>query len=176
MSDDGRKESQNERADRNFGELLQELRVAQTGVQVLFAFLLTAPLQAGFTRLDRWDRFLLVVDIGALAVAAVCLIAPVPWHRALFRQHLKDQVVDAANQLAQVGLAFLGVGLTLSITLAVDLVTRRWLAITCGSALAVLAVMLWLVLPIMHRRRLPDPADDPDADPADERADRDRAG
>ena len=155
MADDRQGESPAERADRNFGDLLQELRVAQTGVQFLFAFLLTAPLQSGFGRLDRWDRALLIVDVAALAVAAVCLIAPVAWHRALFRLNLKDQVVDAANRLAQTGLAFLALGMVLSITLTVDLVTPRWVALSFGAGIAVLAVMLWLVLPVRHRRAVP---------------------
>jgi hypothetical protein len=155
MTEDRPGESPAERADRNFGDLLQELRVAQTGVQFLFAFLLTAPLQAGFTRMGAGDRALLVVDMIVLAVAAICLIAPVAWHRALFRRHLKDQVVDAASRLAVAGLAFLGVGVVLSITLAVDLVMPTWVALPCGAAIGVAAVMLWLVLPLRQRRALP---------------------
>jgi hypothetical protein len=170
MADDRRGESPAERADRNFDDLLQELRVAQTGVQFLFAFLLTAPLQAGYGRLDRYERTVLIIDVVVLAIAAVCLvcawsvpglclIAPVAWHRALFRQHFKDEVMDAANRLAQAGLAFLAVGMVLSITLAIDLVTPRWLALTLGAGialLALLAVSLWLVLPIRNRRALRD--------------------
>jgi high-affinity Fe2+/Pb2+ permease len=156
VTEDRPEESPAQRADRNFGDLLQELRVAQTGVQFLFAFLLTAPLQAGFTRMGGGDRALLVVDILVLAAAAVCLIAPVAWHRALFRRHLKDQVVDAANRLARAGLTFLAVGIVLSITLAVSLVTPTWVAVLGGAGIAALAVMLWLVLPLRHRRALPD--------------------
>ena len=156
MSDERPGESPAERADRNFGDLLQELRVAQTGVQFLFAFLLTAPLQAGFTRLDRWDRTVLVLDEIVLATAAVCMIAPVAWHRALFHRHLKDEVVRAANRLAQAGLACLAVGMVLSIALAVDVASTAWLGGVVGLAVAVLAVLLWLVMPLRHRRRLPD--------------------
>lgn len=143
-----------QRADRNFGDLLQELRVAQTGVQFLFAFLLTAPLQAGYARMGRADRTLLVVDTVVLAVAAVCLIAPVAWHRALFRRHLKDEVVHAAGRLACAGLGFLAAGIVLSITLAVGLVTVWWVALPAGVVIGGTVVMLWLVLPLRHRRDL----------------------
>lgn len=92
--------------------------------------------------------------MAALAVAAVCLIAPVAWHSALFRMHLKDQVVDAANRLAQAGLTFLAVGMVLPITLTVDLAAPRWVALSFGTGMAVLAGKLWLVLPVRHRRAL----------------------
>lgn len=146
-------ESPAERADRNMNELLQELRVAQTGVQVLLAFLLTAPLQAGFGKVGPWGRGLLLADLCALTVAAVCLIAPVAWHRVLFRQHVKDEIVDAANHLARAGLLFLGLGLGLSMTLAADLVLdARW-SLLFGAATAGLLLMLWLLLPWRQRRR-----------------------
>jgi hypothetical protein len=80
----------------------------------------------------------------------------VAWHRTLFRLHLKDQVVDAANRLAVAGLAFVAVGMVLSITLAIDVVTARWIALTVGAGIAALAVMLWLRLPVRHRRAPPD--------------------
>jgi len=130
--------------------------VAQTGVQFLFAFLLTAPLQARFSGLDGWGKSLLIVDVAALAVSAVCLIAPVAWHRALFRLHLKDEVVEAANRLAQAGLTFLAIGMVLSVTLTIGLVTARWIALTFGAGIAVLTVFLWLALPVRHRRALPE--------------------
>src|SRR5690349_17060507 len=146
-------ESPAERADRNMNELLQELRVAQTGVQVLLAFLLTAPLQAGFSRMDTLARGLLVADLMTLTVAAICLIAPVAWHRVLFRQHLKAEIVDAANRLARWGLVFLGAGLGLSITLAVDLIVNTTAAAIVGAGTVVLALVLWLLLPWRQRAR-----------------------
>jgi Family of unknown function (DUF6328) len=140
-----------ERADRNMNELLQELRVAQTGVQVLLAFLLTAPLQAGFHAVNAFGRALLLADLVAMTVAAICLIGPVAWHRVLFRRHLKDEVVAGANRLARAGLVFLGAGLGLSLTLAVDLLLDvRW-ALVFGAATIALAVVLWLVLPWRRR-------------------------
>jgi len=147
-------ETESERADRNFNDILQELRVAQTGVQILFGFLLTIPMQARFERLDDVERGLLVVSVLLLACATACIIAPVAWHRALFRHRLKKEIVDASNVFAKAGLAFLGLGITVSIVLMLDLVLARWVAITLGISLAVLLLMLWGVSPLLRRRGL----------------------
>ena len=147
-------ETDSERADRNFNDILQELRVAQTGVQILFGFLLTIPMQARFERLDDVERTLLVVAVLLLACATACIIAPVAWHRALFRHRLKKEIVDASNTFAKAGLAFLGLGITVSIVLMLDLVLARWVAITFGVSLAVLLLALWVVSPVLRRRGL----------------------
>ena len=147
-------ETDSERADRNFNDILQELRVAQTGVQILFGFLLTIPMQARFERLDDVERTLLVVAVLLLACATACIIAPVAWHRALFRHRLKKEIVDASNTFAKAGLAFLGLGITVSIVLMLDLVLARWVAITFGVSLAVLLLALWVVSPLLRRRGL----------------------
>ncbi|HYY10489.1 MAG TPA: DUF6328 family protein [Kineosporiaceae bacterium] len=147
-------ETDSERADRNFNDILQELRVAQTGVQILFGFLLTIPMQARFERLDGVERTLLVVAVLLLACATACIIAPVAWHRALFRHRLKKEIVDASNTFAKAGLAFLGLGITVSIVLMLDLVLARWVAITFGVSLAVLLLALWVVSPVLRRRGL----------------------
>src|SRR4051812_14658437 len=107
MSIERPRETEAERADRNFGELLQELRVAQTGVQILFAFLLTLPLQSRFEKLDDWEIGTFVVALLLSAGASVCLIAPVAYHRALFARKMKNQVVQAASRFAILGLALL---------------------------------------------------------------------
>ena len=147
-------ETESQRADRNFNDILQELRVAQTGVQILFGFLLTMPLQARFERLDDVERTLLVLAVLLLACATACIIAPVAWHRALFRHRLKKEIVDASNVFAKAGLAFLGLGITVSIVLMIDLVLARWAAVTIGISLAVLLLMLWVVSPLMRRKGL----------------------
>src|ERR671933_1749567 len=136
-------ESEGERADRNFNDILQELRVTQTGVQILFGFLLTMPLQSRFDKLDGYEKGLLVVAVLLLATATACIIAPVAWHRAMFRHRLKTEIVDASNVFAKVGLAALGLGITVSIVLMLDLVLARWVAITFGVSLAVLLLALW---------------------------------
>lgn len=145
-------ESEEERADRNFGDLLQELRVGQTGVQVLFGFLLTMPLQQRFSTFDRVQTMLLVVDVLLLAAASAFMIAPVAWHRVMFRRRMKDEVVNAANCLAQAGLLFLGLGVVVSIMLVIDLTLSRPVAVTWAAAAALLIVSLWLVLPLLRRR------------------------
>jgi hypothetical protein len=145
-------ETESQRADRNFNDILQELRVTQTGVQILLGFLLTMPLQARFQQLDRYERGLLVVAVLLLAVATACIIAPVAWHRVLFRHRLKREIVDASNVFAKAGLTFLGLGIVASIMLMLDLVVARWAAITIGVSLAVLLIMLWGVSPVLRRR------------------------
>src|ERR687886_1336603 len=147
-------ETESERADRNFNDILQELRVAQTGVQILFGFLLTMPLQSRFTRLDRYEKGLLVVAVLLLATATACIIAPVAWHRALFRHRLKTEIVDASNVFAKSGLTALGLGIVASMLLMLDLVLPRWAAISLGIALAVLLLMLWAVSPVLRRREM----------------------
>src|ERR1051326_7498703 len=101
---EGRDESAAERADRNFTELLQEVRVAQTGVQILFAFLLTMPFSARFTAIGAVDRAVYVVTLLAAAGASALLVAPVAYHRQVFRQHRKAELVDTASRFARTGL------------------------------------------------------------------------
>ncbi len=147
-------ETEAQRADRNFSDILQELRVTQTGVQILFGFLLTMPLQSRFEKLDSYERALLVIAVLLLATATACIIAPVAWHRVLFRHKLKTEIVDAGNVFAKAGLTFLGLGIVTSILLMLDLVVSRWLAITLASCLAVVLIGLWAVSPAMRRRTM----------------------
>ncbi|MFN0284994.1 MAG: DUF6328 family protein [Kineosporiaceae bacterium] len=146
-------ETEEERADRNFGEILQELRVGQTGVQILFGFLLTMPMQARFSQLDDVQRGLLVADVLVLATASAFIIAPVAWHRVLFRRQLKDEVVTAANRLAQLGLLFLGLGVVTSILLVVDLTIGRRAGAVSAAGIGVLLAVLWVALPLWRRHR-----------------------
>jgi hypothetical protein len=147
-------ETEEERADRNFVDLLQELRVTQTGVQILFGFLLTMPLQARFETLDSFEKLLLVVAVLLLAAATAFIIAPVAWHRALFRHRLKPEIVDVASVFAKCGLAALGLGIVVSMMLMLGLVLSRWAAITLGLAVGVLLLGLWVVSPVVRRREL----------------------
>jgi hypothetical protein len=147
-------ESEGQRADRNFNDILQELRVTQTGVQILFGFLLTMPLQSRFDQLDGYERGLLVVAVLLLATATACIIAPVAWHRVLFRHRVKPEIVDASNVFAKLGLTALGLGIVTSMLLMLDLVLPRWAAVTLGVALGVLLLMLWAVSPVLRRREM----------------------
>ena len=145
-------ETEDQRADRNFNDILQELRVTQTGVQILFGFLLTMPLQSRFEQLDAYERGLLVVAVLLLAVATACIIAPVAWHRVLFRHRVKREIVDAGNRFAKLGLSSLGLGIVASLMLMFDLVLPRAFAIAFGAAIAVLLLVLWAVAPARRLR------------------------
>jgi hypothetical protein len=150
---DGRRETEAERADRNFNELLQELRVAQTGVQILFAFLLTLPFTQRFHDIDSEQRAVYLCTLVATAFATACLIAPVSQHRILFRQRRKPEIVVAANRLSQVGLAFLFLAVIGSVYLIFDVVTGRPLAWVVAGALAIWFLLFWYVQPLWQRRR-----------------------
>src|SRR6266581_6983428 len=104
-----REESEAQRLDRNYAELLQELRVAQTGVQILFAFLLTIGFQQRFASITTFQRGVYVTTLVAAAVAAVLLIAPVAVHRLLFGRQLKNELVTFTARLAVGGLVFLAI-------------------------------------------------------------------
>ena len=115
-----RDETPIERADRNYNELLQELRVAQTGVQILFAFLLTIPFQQRFgEEVGTGLRKEYLVTLLVTAMATALLIAPVTMHRILFRQGLKPQLVTVADRLAKAGLACLACAVLLAVFLIV---------------------------------------------------------
>jgi hypothetical protein len=148
MNDDGRPhETPEQRADRNFGELLQELRVAQTGVQLLFGFLLTVPFQAHFTATDRWQRALVVIALVLAALSSAFLIGPVSYHRILFRRRMKDDVVRAANRLAKLGLASLALAIVTSVLLVLDVVVGRLWGSVLASVILLVLGLVWYVLP-----------------------------
>jgi hypothetical protein len=150
---DGRHETVAERADRNFNEILQELRVAQTGVQILFAFLLTLPFTQRFGQVTAEERVIYLGTLLATALATACLIGPVSYHRVLFRQRRKEEIVEAANRLAQIGLAFLGLAVIGSVYLIFEVVAGRTLAIIVAIGLATVVVLIWYVEPLRQRRR-----------------------
>jgi hypothetical protein len=160
MSADRPRETEAERADRNFSELLQELRVAQTGVQILFAFLLTLPLQARFEKLDSWERGTFVTALLLSAGASICLIAPVAYHRALFARKMKQEVVKAASRFAVLGLALLALAITCAVDLVLDLVLGRTTALFIAAGLFAVLVLAWVALPLAKRYG-DDPSDDP---------------
>jgi hypothetical protein len=153
-------ESELERWDRNFNDLLQELRVAQTGVQILFAFLLTLPFTNRFAGLGTFDRVVYLVALLSAAAAAGMLIAPVAYHRMLFRRHRKPEVVRSSHRMATGGLVFLAVAMVASILLVVDVVAGRPAAWVVAGASAAWFGTMWLLLPL--RRRLESDREDGD--------------
>jgi len=145
-------ESTAQRLDRNHGEILQELRVAQTGVQLLFGFLLTVPFQARFSEVDGWQRNAMVLALILAALATAFLIAPVSYHRILFRQQMKDEVVKAANRFAQLGLACLLLAIVVALDLVLDVVVGRVWALVASGGILVVLVTVWYVFPLWELR------------------------
>jgi hypothetical protein len=146
-------ETDDQRADRNLNELLQELRVAQTGVQILFAFLLTLPFTQRFHEITSGQRVVYLLTLATSALATVCIIGPVSHHRILFRQGLKPQLVHATNRLANYGLIFLWVSMVLSVFLIFDVVLNTTAAAVAAAVLAVVFLLIWYVHPLRIRAR-----------------------
>jgi hypothetical protein len=153
VDDVGRHETEAERVDRNLGELLQELRVTSIGVQVLFGFLLSLPFTTRFTMLDHAQRRLYLVDLTCAALATAVLIAPVAYHRLVFRQHVKVRLLRTANVLALVGISILGLAITGSVLLVVSFVYEGFTVVLITALTTVTIFGLWFVLPISGRRR-----------------------
>lgn len=147
-----RHETPLQRADRNFGELLQELRVTQTGVQILFAFLLTLAFTPRFPSLDTVQRATYVTTLLLAVLAAALFTAPAALHRSLFRQHAKPIIVRVSSVLAEIGLGVLMLALTGSVLLAVDVALGRAAGIAAGSGTLVICLALWGVLPRLVQR------------------------
>jgi len=154
-------ETPEQRDDRNLVDLLQELRVGTLGVQVLFGFLLGLPFTARFSRLEAWQRWLYLAIILMSCISIVLLVAPVAYHRLLFRRHQLGSLLRAANVMAIAGL----VTVALAVTGAVLLVTSY---VEPGVPAAVLAVIvgglfasLWFVLPLARREKAPSPSNRP---------------
>jgi len=148
-----RSETEIQRLDRNWISLLQELRVVQTGVQLLTGFLLTLPFQARFDGLSTTMRVIFLATVGCSVGATVLLIAPVGIHRLLFRRHRLQVLVSAAHRCAYAGLALLGsalTGVTIIVFVAVAGRTAGYIAGVCALALF---AFFWWVLPLMLRTR-----------------------
>jgi Family of unknown function (DUF6328) len=148
----GRHETEEERVDRNLGELLGELRVALPGVQVLFAFLLIVPFNQRWVDVTPFQEKVYFVTLLCAAAASAFLIAPSVQHRVTFRRQDKEYIVVVANRLAITGLAFLAVAMTGVILLVTDVLFGSTATALASAAVAAMFVVLWGVLPV--RRRL----------------------
>jgi len=144
-------EDQNERVNRELIELLNELRVALPGVQVLFAFLLVLPFQQGFAEITDADRGVYVTALIASALAAALLIAPSMYHRLNFRRQVKEQMIFDSNKLMVTGMLLLGIGVACSIFLIVDVVYGETAALVATGATALVYALAWLALPLARR-------------------------
>jgi hypothetical protein len=145
------------RADRNFAELLQELRVVFTGVQILFGFLLALSFSQRFTELDDFQRTVFVVTLVCAALTSMFLLAPVAAHRLLFQGGRKRELVTAAHRFALAGLLALALTMAAGLLLVLDLTVDRWLAVALSVALLVGTGVLWLAVPLRLRRAEPLP-------------------
>jgi hypothetical protein len=150
-----RNETALQRIDRNLVELLQEVRVVQTGVQVLFAFLLTAPLAVRFQDLSAFQRLTYFATLLAAGAAAILLIAPTAYHRILFRLGDKEHLVTVANRFTLAGLACVAASMTGALLLVTDLLFADTIVVIVTTALAAMTCVLsWCLAPLRRRTRV----------------------
>ena len=153
-AEDGRDETEAERLDRNWNDLLQELRVAQTGVQILTGFLLTVPFQQRFDQLSNGQQDLYLALVVGATLTTGLLIAPVGTHRILFRQGRKRVLVTLANLMAMAGLFMLCLEVCGVLLFVFDVVTGLDTALRVSAVALALLLTGWFVIPLLARRRL----------------------
>ena len=152
--DGHRRETHLERLDRNLVELVSELRVAQTGVQILFAFLLIVPFTNRFPSASGFDRTTYVVTLLLTGASAGLLIAPSSYHRLLFRRNDKRYLVFTANQLMIGGLACLALSMTGVVMLVCHALLGTAAAIVLASCTLLFFATVWYAVPLRRRRQL----------------------
>ena len=149
-----RDELPTERLDRNSAELMAQLRVAGTGVQVMLAFLLVVPFNARWSHVTAFDRYVYFVTLLCMAAAAVLLIAPSIHHRVLFRHGEKSYLVTVGNRLAIIAMVLVMVGLTGILLLISNVLFGGVTAAIVAAVALVSAAALWFGLPLRHAGRL----------------------
>ncbi len=147
-----RDETDDERADRKFADILQELRVMQTGVQLTAGFLLTLPFQSRFADLDDVQLATYLALVLLAGVTTVVVLTPVAVHRRLSGQHVKDQVVRSAHRMARTALAFVATLVIGVIWFVFDLAVDRGAALAVTAAMAVIVVLLLVLVPLQAHR------------------------
>lgn len=145
-------ETPDQRLARNVNELLQELRVAQAGVQFLFGFLLAVTFTAQYEHASGYQQAVHLVAVLFATVSVALLAAPAAWHRVLFRKGQRERIVEVANVLAVTGMACLAVAMTATVLLLTDVVIGGWGAVVIGVVTAALFGILWFVMPALIRR------------------------
>ena len=149
----GRNEDANQRIDRNWGELLQELRVVQTGIQLLAGFLLTLPFQQRFQDLSTVQELDYLAVVVLAIVATGLLVAPVSFHRAVFRRQQKEWLVLAAQRSARLGLGCMAVCIAGVVWLIFSVVLGTSAANLAGAVIGLFLIVLWFVVPFAARDR-----------------------
>jgi hypothetical protein len=140
-----------DKEDRQMAELLQELRVALPGVQILFAFLLTVPFAQGFQKVTSFQRDLFYATLLATAASTVCFIAPTATHRLRFHQGDRRYIIESSNRLLIAGLVFLALAILGAISLITDYLFDLATHWYWPVAVALLLVSLWFVRPLARR-------------------------
>lgn len=169
MDDDEQQHAQ-ETLNRNWDELLQEIRVTQTGVQILTGFLLTVPFSQRFAELTAFQKDVYLAVLAGSVLTTGLVVAPVAFHRALFRQRRRELLVESGNRFALAGLATLALTVSGVVLLVVDVVIGTSAGWVAGGVLLAVLLFLWFVLPKVADRvddtpRNPPPSakDEPDA-------------
>ncbi|WP_330276375.1 DUF6328 family protein [Lentzea sp. NBC_00516] len=144
-------ESEHRRLARNLNELLQELRVAQAGVQILFGFLLSITFTDKYATASTLIRTTHLVTVLCAAAAVALLTAPAAWHRVLFRRGRREDVVAAGNTFLLAGLGFLAVAMTGTVLLISEVIVGGWTAVLIGVAALLVYGTLWFAMPLLTR-------------------------
>ncbi len=148
-----REETTAQRADRRWGELMQELRVTQTGVQVLVGFLFTVAFSNRFTELNGDERVLYLITLVLGASATAVLIAPVSFHRILFGQRMKPELVRATNLLTLLGLGLLMCTIAAALLLVFEFVLHGSVIAWLAAGVTAWFVLMWYLVPLWLRLR-----------------------
>jgi hypothetical protein len=150
---DGRNETQTERLDRNWSALLQELRVLETGTQILTGFLLTVAFQSAFSKLDGFEKGLYLVLVSLAALSTILVLTPVALHRALFRQKAMDTLVRWADRLLRASLLIAGLAIVGVAALLFRVAAGPLPSVLAAVGAAVVLGAAWFALPFGLRRR-----------------------
>jgi Family of unknown function (DUF6328) len=151
-NEENEQENKKEKIDRELIELLNELRVALPGVQVLFAFLLVLPVSQGFTKIDEAGRAIYFASLLLAAAASALLIAPSSYHRLHFRSGNKEHILLTSNRLAIAGLALLELSISGAIFVISSLLFDNSIAALVAAATALWFTFFWYVLPLARKR------------------------
>ncbi len=150
MAGNDSNEDQKEKLDRELIELLNELRVALPGVQVLFAFLLAVPFTQQFSKITELQKQTFFVALLATMVGTVLMIAPTSYHRIRWRDHDKEHMLQTANRLALAGTVFLAIAMTAVTFLITDILFKGWMTAVVTTATALLFIWFWYALPLLR--------------------------
>ena len=143
--------NESDKRDRQMSELLSVLRIALPGVQILFAFLLTAPFAQGFQRITDTQKTLFYATLLATAASLICLIAPSATHRMRFHKSDRAFIIESANKFLIAGLAFMGVAIVLAIAMVTDFLYDHWIVWVAPLAIAGALAGVWFIRPWLRR-------------------------